>query len=149
MTVQKFKSTDFETYQSWFLDELVKKYLGNPPDAEWLRYILTDKEGVQYTFFEAQKMVGVMGIVLPDQAHPHYYITDIVVNPKWRNKGIGRQMLDSLQALHPLTFGQSYKAFVDIKNKKAQLFFKKLDWQLMSEQPDEDEMLSFTFQTDF
>lgn len=145
MTVQKFKLTHFSTYQSWFQDELIQAHLGTPPDEEWLTYVLTDKEGVQYTFLEGQKMVGVMGIVFPDKDHPHYYITDIVVNPKLRQQGIGAQMLYLLQDLHPLGIGQSYKAFVDIKNKNAQLFFKKLDWHLVSEQPDEDNMLSFIF----
>lgn len=143
MTIQQFKLDHFSTYQSWFLDELVQAHLGTPPDQEWLDYILKEEGGMQYTFFEKQKMIGVMGIVFPDKDHPHYFITDIVVNPKRREEGIGAQMLCLLQDLHPLGIDQSYKAFVDIKNKNAQLFFKEIGWHLEREQPDKDGMLSF------
>ena len=148
MTVQKFKIAHFSTYQLWFQDELIQAHLGTQPDKEWLDYILKDKEGAQYTFLEGQKIVGVMGIIFPDKDHPYYFITDIVVNPKRRRQGIGAEMLYLLQDLHPLTLGQPYKAFVDIKNKNAQLFFKKLGWHLERELPDKDGMLSFILKTE-
>ena len=147
MKVRKFRPIDFETYQSWFLDKLVFQHLGSMPDKAWLDYILTDTTGAQYAFLEKEALVGVMGIVFPDKKHPYYYITDIVVQPKLRKKGLGAKMLQLLQNLHPLSPGQSYKAFVDVNNENAQLFFKKLGWQLISATPDKDNMLSFTFKT--
>ena len=143
MQVRKFQAKDFETYQSWFSDELLNRHLGPAPDDEWLNHVLTDMEGIQYAFFEKDELVGVIGIVFPGKAHPNYYITDIAVRPILRKKGIGAKMLMLLQNLHPSQPQQVYIAFVDIKNKNAQLFFKKLGWHLVTELPDKDEMLTF------
>ena len=145
MKVQKFGIADFETYQSWYKDKLVRQYLGATPDEAWLGHILQETDGIQYAFYDEQVLVGVMGIVFPDAQHPHYYITDIVVNPTLRGKGIGCKMLYFLTKLHPLKAEESYKAFVDVENDKAQLFLKKLGWQLLSEHPDKEDMLTFTF----
>ena len=59
MQVRKFQAIDFDTYQSWFSDELLNQHLGPAPDDEWLNHVLTDTTGVQYAFFDKDQLVGV------------------------------------------------------------------------------------------
>jgi len=145
MNIRRFQIADFAEYKIWYDDNELNLHLGPVPDKEWLNHILTDKEGAQYAFLEKEALVGVMGIIFPDKRHPHYYITDVAVQPKLRRKGLGAKMLELLYGLHPLNIGESYKVFVDIKNKKAQLFFKNQGWLMLTEISDKDDMLSFTF----
>lgn len=145
MNMQKFQPKDFKTYQSWYEDEIIMMHLGSPPDKEWLDYILKDKAGAQYCFFEKEVLIAVIGIIFPDKKHSHFYITDIAVNPQLRGQGVGKSVVKKFIKMHPLEQGQSYKAFVDIENKAAQLFFEKLGWYCESRTPDQDNMLCFTY----
>lgn len=145
MRILKFQTKDFSEYQSWYKDALLQKHLGSTPDLEWLEYVLAETGGCQYSFFENNLLVGVLGVVFPDSKHPHLYITDIAVNPKFRQLGIGAKMLSHFIKKHPLKREQFYIAYVDIKNEPAQSFFKKLGWQLDNKIPNKDEMLTFKF----
>lgn len=143
MLIQKFQSKDFKEYQSWYKDPSLQKHLGPTPDLEWLNYVLAGNNGCQYSFFENNQLVGVLGLVFPDSQYPDFYVTDISVNPEFRQQGIGAKMIALLAKKHPLKSEQTYKAFVEIKNKPAQFFFKKLGWKLENKIPDKDSMLTF------
>ena len=147
MKIQKFRLEDYTEYKSWYENQTIREHLGTPPDKEWLAYILKGKDGAEYSFFEKGTLVAVIGIVFPDKEHPHLYITDIAVNPKIQRQGIGEKVLNKLVETHPIKIGQSYMAFVDIKNNTAQAFFKKLGWLCANSVPDNDNMLTFTFKT--
>ena len=47
---RKFNIDDFPIYQSWFRDPELNQQLG-PMDETWLKHIISDKTGAQYSFF--------------------------------------------------------------------------------------------------
>jgi len=95
----KFKPEDFEEYKSWYKDVNLAKELG-PMDKEWLNAVLKEKDGQEYSAFNKENLVAVVGIKFPNTEHPYYFITDIAVKPSLKNQGIGSQVLQKLIELH-------------------------------------------------
>jgi len=147
LKIAAFKREDFEEYQSWFADPELNKYLG-PMEIEdsWLEHVLSNNpDGYEYSVFINQKMVAEVGILLPNSDNPSFFITNLAVNPKLRNQGIGSAVLKELMQMHPLEKDQSWKAFVDAENLKAIAFLEKNGWERLSNDPDESNMHDFEF----
>src|SRR5262249_55078432 len=108
---RKFTRADFPEYKSWFMDPELNRQLG-PMDDEWLEYVLNEQDGAQYTIFRDDEIVAVLGILLPDERRPDYYITDLAVKPSLRGQRIGSGTLQKLFELLPLKPGQKWRAFV-------------------------------------
>ena len=145
MQFQKFRFQDFPEYKSWYKDPELNKHLGPPPDQEWLDCVMQEKEGCEYSVFDNNKMVAVLGINFPTAKDPSYYITDIAINPGLKNQGIGSKVLDQLLILHPLKPGQSWKAFLNKDNQEARAFFSKKGWVCESKTPGKNNMLTFSY----
>jgi ribosomal protein S18 acetylase RimI-like enzyme len=115
-------------------------------EDSWLEHVLSNNpEGCEYSVFIEQKMVAEVGILLPNSDNPSFFITNLAVNPKLRNQGIGSTVLKELVQLHPLKVGQSWKAFVDADNLMAIAFLEKNGWQRLSNIADESNMYDFEF----
>jgi RimJ/RimL family protein N-acetyltransferase len=111
-------------------------------DEEWLEHVLHETDGRQYSVFRGEELIAVIGIKFPTAQYPAYYITDFAMKPHLRSKGIGSEVLSELVRLHPLSMGQTWRAFVDIRNPRARAFFEKNEWICTSEKPDEHGMLT-------
>jgi len=139
MDFRLFSSQHFEEYCSWFEEEELNRWLGPKPDIAWLKYVLEDQTGQQYSVFKEGEIVAVVGIVFPIGSHPYCVITDIAVCPKQKGKGIGKTVINQLLQLYPQT---TFKTFVEVKNFKAIAFFESLGWE-KTEEVDEDGMWLF------
>ena len=102
---------------------------------------MADETGKQYSIVQKDKMIAVLGTVLPTKTFPFLVITDIAIHPKLRGKGIGQKVINNLLKLYP---NVCFKAFVGEKNLKAISFFERLDWE-KAEEIDEDGMWAFTY----
>jgi len=134
----KFLGADFSKYKSWYKDAELNMRLG-PMDDDWLKNVMDEQNGYQYSVFLDKELVAVIGILFPDTKHPAYYITDFAIKPNLRNKGFGSKILKEVIRKHSLKLGQTWKTFVNIKNPKAKLFFERNGW-ISSKEPDKDDM---------
>lgn len=140
----KFRKSDFPDYKSWYEDAELHLHLG-PMDDEWLQSVMNETDGAQYSFFRDQELVAVVGIKFPDEKHAAYFITDFAIKPTLRGQGVGSEVLDILVKSHALKPGQTWRAFIDVKNPRAKDFFEKNDWVCNSPEPDEHGMLMLEF----
>jgi ribosomal protein S18 acetylase RimI-like enzyme len=141
-----FRAEDFPEYLSWYKDEELDSHLGPMKENdEWLHHVLQRTDGKEYSVFTGNKLVAVVGTLFPDAKHPSYYITNFAMKPNLRAQGIGTKILNELIALHPLKKGESWIAFVDVRNPKAKSFFEKSGWK-SSDKPDEHGMFQLVFQ---
>jgi len=109
-------------------------------DEEWLELVLSERDGAQYSVFDKEVLVAVVGIVFPDDEFPYYTITDLAINPGLRRKGIGAQILKDLPLLHPLKKNWRWRAHVSKSNPKALQFFQKQGWTISQVTDNENEM---------
>lgn len=144
LTFEKFNPQHFPEYRSWFEDPDLNRNLGPAVDQEWLDSVMNESDGCQYSVFDGEALIAVVGIKFPDDEHPTYGITDIAVKPRLRGRGIGSQVLGHLMALHPPKPGESWVAFVDERNPRARAFLEKQGWICDSDQPDEHGMFKLT-----
>ncbi|MDF1695413.1 MAG: GNAT family N-acetyltransferase [Saprospiraceae bacterium] len=147
-TYSRFTRGYFSTYLKWFENELVKNALYGI-DEEWLEYVLNDETGIEYAVFSEQEMLAVLGVKYPDADNPTYVITNIVVNPSVFGQGIGSLVLEDLNQLFVLEKGERWVAFVEPKNKIAQMFFAKNGWELWNGTSKVDQMLEFRKEGNF
>ena len=138
----KFKPEDFEEYKSWYKDVNLAKELG-PMDKEWLNAVLKEKDGQEYSAFNKENLVAVVGIKFPNTEHPYYFITDIAVKPSLKNQRIGSQVLQKLIELHTLKHVRSWQTVVNVRNVEAKLFLERNGWICKTEVPDEHGMITF------
>lgn len=135
LTFQAFSPAEFTTYQAWFKDPKLQKFLGSI-DEEWLTHILHDTEGVEYAVFQSEELVAVVGLVFGPQ---EITITNIAVAPDHQNQGLGSQVLRQLVEKEFSANGKSWQAFVDKDNEVALHFFAKNGWLAT----DEGEMVRY------
>lgn len=138
-TFSAFKAEDFDEYKSWYADALLNKELG-PMDDDWLKHVLHAKDGCEYSVFRGTELVAVIGIKYPVETYPDFYLTDFAIKPDLRYQGIGSQILSELMTLHPCKPGQVWKGFINARNTKAIVFFRKNGWNV-ADTPDKDGML--------
>jgi ribosomal protein S18 acetylase RimI-like enzyme len=146
LVIAQFTKKDFPIYKDWFEDTELNTRLG-PMDDDWLEYVMNQVDGCQYSVFDENKLVAVIGIILPDEKHPAYYITDFAIRPDLRGKGVGSEVLRSFLKQFPLKPGQTWKTFVDTRNPRAKTFFESNGWVCQSEFPDKDGMFELQFQS--
>jgi len=125
MEVTKFTKDHFQAYSQWFSDSYLNDQLG-PIDQEWLEAVLED--GLHYAFILNEKLVVVIGLVLPDDTHPFYVITDISTHPDHRRIGFASIALDLLISQLNNENCAIWKAYVSTDNRPAITFFKKNKW---------------------
>lgn len=126
---QKFTKEDYPTYKSWFQNKAIAKALGHI-DEEWLTHVTTQTDGIEYSVFLDDELVGVVGIQFPPPTtNPGYGITNIAVNPARNSEGIGSAILTKLPEALQLTDKQHLIAYVETPNLPAQAFFAKNGWQ--------------------
>ncbi|MBI5156355.1 GNAT family N-acetyltransferase [Candidatus Peregrinibacteria bacterium] len=135
----KFKEADFPEYKSWYKDADLNLRLG-PMDDEWLEHVTKATDGSQYSFFRDEELIAVVGIKFPNNQYPAYYITDFAMKPGLRGQGIGTEVLSELIKQHVLEPDQTWRAFIDVKNPKAKIFFEKNGWACTTNEPDEHGM---------
>lgn len=141
LIINKFKTEDFPTYLAWFKDPELNKRLGPmKEDDEWLEYILQEIDGATYSVFRDKLLVAVIGIVLPSKEYPHFTITNIAVNPAWRNQGLGTAALKKVMDVHTLKKGEYWLAYVDEKNPRAKSFFERNGWTFPRKTPEKTGM---------
>ena len=143
LTTKPFQSSDFPTYQSWYQDSTIARWLGDI-DPPWLEYVLTDTSGSEYAFYREGALVGVIGIVLPDGENPHPAITNIAVQPEHVRQGIGSAMLRELIYGEPGAEFAAWFTFVDVDNVAARAFFTASGWRQAGE-ADEHDMVRYTY----
>ncbi len=135
-----FQAHHFPSYQDWFSDASLAKYLG-PVDEEWLQCVLEEKDGAQYAMLDNGNLVGVAGVKHPTSDHPYYVLTDIAIAPQERKKGYGAKLLKALyEQYHDLY----WLCYIDLDNSSAIAFFTRQGWQ---EEPSKSdaEMLAFRY----
>lgn len=141
LRLSKFAEEDFPEYRSWYDDAELNLRLG-PMDDEWLECVLNETDGRQYSVFEDEELVAVIGVTFPAADHPACFITDLAVKPSRRRHGIGSRVLAELMTLHRLEPGQTWNAVVDVKNAGARRFLEKNGWRCVTPTPDAHGMLA-------
>ena len=138
--IRRFTQDDFAQYRSWYADLALNEQLG-PMDEDWLTAVLGKEEGMQYSYFESERLVAVLGISF----HPvelAWVFTDIAVDPALKRRGIGQRALQAVMAAESREHGDSWMAYVMPDNLPACRFFSAQGWQRMAPAPD-DEMLAY------
>ncbi len=129
ITYRKFEKIDFTEYKKWYQDAELNKYLW-PMDSDWLEAVLSETDWCEYSFFRNWKLIGVVWIKFPKQ-DTSYYITDFAINPQFKKKGLGSQVLRKVFDIHPLKPDEIWTTFVSEKNTIAKSFFEK-NWFVYS-----------------
>ncbi len=133
-----FREADFPEYKSWYEDADLHARLG-PMDDEWLTHVMKKEDGLQYSVFLDGALIAVIGLLLPNERHPAYYITDVAVKPSLRSKGVGSEILQQFMVWHGSETCRTWRAFVDARNSQAKAFFERNGWS-SSDAPDEHGM---------
>lgn len=136
-----FAATDFAEYLSWYADPELNDQLG-PMDDEWLDFVLTDKEGRQFSYLEDGRLSAVIGVV-PDPDKDVWVVTDLAVNPALRRHGIGRRAIAAVTGCDEFRSRPRWLAYAMSDNPAAHRFFTALGWQCVAEPEGEDGMYSF------
>lgn len=146
LNFRAFTAEDFPLYQRWYEDAILNASLGpmNMND-EWLTCVLNQKDAIQYSVFLAGGLVAVVGVQFPSFGYPFYCITDLAIKPALRGQGIGSLILQKLLNLHQLQDAQTWRAFVDVRNPEAKLFFEKNDWKTLLPDPDSHGMVTMEY----
>jgi aminoglycoside 3-N-acetyltransferase I len=77
-------------------------YVGNQPDNEYLRRLLSTDSFVAIATFQASAVIGgLVGYVLPkfEQARSEFYIYDLAVDAKHRRQGVATAMIEELRSV--------------------------------------------------
>jgi N-acetylglutamate synthase-like GNAT family acetyltransferase len=138
---QKFSARDFKTYKAWFKDKTLQKTLGYI-DKEWLDYILTDQTGIEYSVFQNQQLIGVIGLNYPNETEKSYVISNIALQPNLKNRGLGSKMLKAFMQKITLKPEEYWVSYVENFNFNAQHFFEKNGWTKINEV---DEMIRYEY----
>ncbi len=129
MELRPFLREDFETYSTWFSDQILNRELG-PLDDAWLNSTLSDPGRATFCVQEHARLIAVVGLCLPDRDHRICVITEFAVLPVSRRQGIGRRALSLLVASYPLPGDARWAAYVMKDNGPARLFFLAQGWSL-------------------
>lgn len=143
ITIRKFTAQDFPIYKKWFSDQTLQETLGHVDD-EWLNHILKDQEGYEFVILDNQKLVAVIGVVLPTQKNPITVITNIAVDPKEKGKGYGTIALQKVMEEIGTTAGGIWAAYVSQNNVEGQHFFDKQKWIKISTN-DKEEFVRYEY----
>ncbi len=135
----RFRRENFLEYKSWYNDADLNKWLG-PMDDDWIDYVLSESDGIEYAVYKSEEMIAVIGFKFPTSEYPAYFITDFAIKPSMRSKGIGSMILQELVELHQ---DMPWYAFIDAANTRVISFFEKNNWKRSSTEPDEHGMLAF------
>lgn len=137
----KFIVEHFDRYCKWFENKRIQETLYGI-DEEWLQHVLNDTTGIEYAVFRGDEMVAVVGVKFSTKENPSYVITNIAVNPVYFGQGIGSKVLKDLFHMHELKSDESWVAYVEAHNVRANRFFEQNGWILDGDK-DEDGMLRF------
>lgn len=140
MKIQLFHQDHFKEFKSWSCDAEFHRRLG-PINDEWLNFVINEKSGRQYSVFDDGKLVAVVGIVLPDDMHNFYVLTDLSVSPLLKSKGIGSSALKKVLEIYQNDI-KPWKTYIEIDNEAAIRLFKKNGWTTNGE-IDENSMICF------
>lgn len=133
MQIREFRIKDNDEYSSWFKDYNLNSALGPAWNKKELEQMLNSTDGDEFVGIEDGKIVGVVGVVFPDDDHQQYVITGIAVHPSLRGQGIGRRMLKKVLNRYKLKSGESWITYIDENNLRAKQFFESLGWEVLSE----------------
>ncbi|MBB4863837.1 ribosomal protein S18 acetylase RimI-like enzyme [Pseudomonas nitritireducens] len=145
MQIRPFQVEDFLPYQSWFADPLLDAHLG-PIDRDGVEQVLNDSDRALYSVLRGDLLVAVVGIRLPDEAHPFYFVTDLAVRPQLRGSGVGRRVMALMMNRPELQRSPLWRASVRPDNPGALAFLLKLGWTRLAMGNPFDELLEFEFQ---
>lgn len=145
MQIRHFQASDFPAYESWFADPVLNAQLG-PMDQDWLNHVLNDTTTAQYSVVRGDGLVAVVGVCLPNEAHPYYFITDFAVRPDLRGRGVGRSTQALLMAQPDLQLSTLWRAGVVPDNSGALTFLARLGWTRREPESPFDELVEFEFQ---
>ena len=118
-----------------YLNELVKldalafkplaKKLGRHSSKDAREYfIFTFKRGKLFGYFIDDKLVGCVGIVV-EKKHKCAEIEHVLVNPKYRGKGIGKELMKFAEKQAKKQSIKALRLHVRCKNKRAFKLYKK------------------------
>lgn len=145
MQIRPFQAEDYPPYESWFTDPVLNAQLG-PMDRDWLEHVLNDTGSTQYSILRDDQLVAVVGVCLPDEAHPYYFVTDLAVRPELRGSGVGRSVMALVMSRPELQRSPLWRASVRPDNPGALAFLIKLGWTRLAMGNPFDELLEFEFQ---
>lgn len=144
LILTKFRKKDYEEYLSWFEDPELNARLGPMQAGDgWLEQVLQQTDGCEYSVFRDGELVAEVGIYYPDESHPWYTISNVVVKPSLRGQGIGKEAIQALMSLPELQQDVGWRAFVDVDNATAKHFFESMGWVCLSSPTEDDEMFMF------
>jgi N-acetylglutamate synthase-like GNAT family acetyltransferase len=138
---QLFNTTHLPEYKKWFKDPEIKRYLGDV-DEEWLKYVETKANQLEFAVFHDDRMVGEIGIVLPIEEEAYNVITNLAVNPLYRSRGIGKMILSQALKLDIADLSIHWVAFVEPLNWKARKLFSQSGWDKTPAE-EADDMIRF------
>jgi len=144
MQIRPFQAEDIPPYESWFDDPLLYAHLG-PMDRYWLEQVLNDTDRAQYSILCGDLLVAVVGVCLPNPAHPYYFVTDLAVRPELRGSGVGRAVMTLVMSRAELQGCPLWRASVRPDNPAALAFLLKLGWTRLEMGNPFDELLEFEF----
>jgi len=144
MKIRPFQAGDFPQYESWFADPVLSAQLG-PMDRDWLQHVLNDTGGIEYSILRDDELAAVVGVCLPVEAHPYYFVTDLAVRPELRGSGIGRAVMSLVMNRPELQSSPLWRASVRPDNPGALAFLIKLGWTRLEMGNPFDELLEFEF----
>lgn len=144
MQIRPFQADDFPPYESWFADPVLYAQLG-PMDREGLEQVLKDADRALYSILRGDLLVAVVGVCLPNPAHPYYFVTDLAVRPELRGSGVGRAVMALVMSRPELQRSPLWRASVRPDNPGALAFLIKLGWTRLAMGNPFDELLEFEY----
>lgn len=145
MVLRPFQRDDFPKYESWFADQLLNNTLG-PIDSEWLEYVLQETDGAQFSLFQNEVLVCVMGVCWSNAKNPFHVLTDLAVHPQFRRLGIGTLSISLLFAYLQTVAKTKWVAYVHAENQGAKGFFESLGWVKAEDLWQSMDLLAFSYE---
>lgn len=101
--IKKLEATDLESFENLILTfgEVFEMETPSAPQPDYLRSLLAQKSFFAFGAFAGQELAGgVTGYLLPQYyvESPLAYIYDLAVRKEFQRKGIGRGLIDAVQA---------------------------------------------------
>jgi len=145
MQIRPFLADDFPEYERWFSDPVLNAQLG-PMDRDWLEHVLGNIHCRQYSLTRGDELVAVVGVCLPVEAHPYYFVTDLAVRPELRGTGVGRGVMGLVMGHPELQCSTLWRAGVMPDNPAALAFLTRLGWARREPDTPFDQLIEFEFQ---
>jgi len=142
LTFTPINEKNFLTYQSWFVDKGLLRWI-EFPTLTWLEYVMNTPGIFAWIIYEEDIALGQIQLDT-DKSGVGY--VGIVVNPEFQNRGYGKSVLRTLLNRKEVKSLKRIEASIEPDNIASQRCFSGVGFVLQMPEQDEESFLHFVYE---